>query len=80
MLSILEIHTSGPGALYLIPEKMNTITFGYQENVPKKRQTTHTEMCLFVHILQGSAQQSGKPFLAWDTSSKMLKTFSCEFF
>lgn len=39
---ILEIHFSGPAAMYLIPEKINTITFGYQEDLPK-----HTYRTLF---------------------------------
>lgn len=46
LLLILEILTSGPVAMYLIPEKMNAITFSYQQDLPKKPKTTHTEMCL----------------------------------
>lgn len=37
-IAIPEIHTSGPIAMYLIPEKMNTIAFGYQMDLPKKSQ------------------------------------------
>lgn len=42
--------------------------------------TTHANVYVLVYTLQASAQQSGTLSVAWETSSQMLKTVSCDFF
>lgn len=63
---------------------MNTITFCSQEYLQKEKTNkqktrTRTKADLQIYTIKRCAQQSGKLFVVWDTSSEMLKTLSCDF-